>query len=381
MEVVDAWGRPVPYVEVIARRIGAEEERRVKIQFSGVGDLELLPRVLYRLELIPDSPLFEPAVREAVRLEDGRVRSSLSTNAVRVSGVVRREDAESPEPFVLVTASTEGAEPVETWCSEGRFDVLVAPQKSFALEAWTPGWRGSATVEGGNGAWLRDVEVVLRSSVGGILDGTVTDRRGAPIENAWVELWSAREETEPGLRRRTHEALDRRFTGSDGSFRFEELGLSRYKLQVTAGGYLRSAPISVDVVEGVNTTRIQLIQEARLRFRPLSPEGLPTEGGGAFVLSRGDDLWTGFTTSAVHLQSSKHRVARDRQRAAVVAKSVTALRNRAVRSPQGPFDLEGLEAGHYTLTYFEGEWRGEASFTAIEGQTAQVDVPLVGDGG
>jgi hypothetical protein len=352
VDVVDPWGRPVGNVEVVATRIGEEkEDRRFPVHYAGTCEIDLLVGVAYRLEVIPGSRWFEAVTHEPVRASQRRIRVRLSTTGLRVSGLVRRVDAEEPEPGVRLAWTVTGEDGrTEETLSAGRFDLLVPPANVF-LEASRLGWTGVEFVSGRVGDWVRGVEILLHTPLLAEVAGIVLDSRGSPVAGAAVHLVYRGEGDRSAGSLRSFEGAGAARTGETGRFTVSSLAPGRYEIRAKAEGFVEQTAGVLEVGEPRHEVEVRLMRGGSLRVRPRGPDGLPSVGG--FILL---------------LKDGKYVSAHDKF-------LPEALQNRGDADDSVVYP--GLVPGAYTIRYAGGRHRGEATVTVPEGDEVTVDLSIM----
>jgi protocatechuate 3,4-dioxygenase beta subunit len=169
--------------------------------------------------------------------------------------------------------------------SHGAFQIDNVVPRTYSLAAHGAGWATTSRVglelQGAIGPPLDVGRVVMEP--GAVLEGTVTDRRGAAVADATIWL-SPSSAGQPGTAR--HGYLPLRVAGDrNGRFRIAELHSSQaFDLYVQATGHL---PAQIHVpAPGVQPVRIELQDECRLVGRVLDGDRQPVFGAAVWATAK-----------------------------------------------------------------------------------------------
>ncbi len=270
--IQDPDGRPIPGVQVLARDPGtgdflAAAETLADGRF--VLDVLALPAVLepvafYRVLGFDPPRLTVPETPQEPLVFVGRA----STRPVLHGRVVRKDSgAPAPGMWVQIKPDCGGGVPdglvyadvadvaVQTNAT-GDFEARCAPECPF--RAWTTG----ASRDFPAGACEQEVLLEIEEKKGWVLEGTITDKKGAPLEGLPVQGFAyipPRDNREGGWVRMG--GMEGR-TGEDGAFRIQGRTGGRHRLQVAREGAPKAQRDLVLVAKQAPGTRFEFTIEA-----------------------------------------------------------------------------------------------------------------------
>jgi hypothetical protein len=207
----------------------------------------------------------------------------------------------------------------------GRFEIRSLSPGSYSLHAVRDGFSSAnQTIEVPVGPGETDLGTV-KLPAGAVIEGRVTDTRGAPIDKAEVRIATRQTsfgsfDTVFSLPEKSE--LEAVHTGPDGTFRIPDLRRGKtYKLMARHSGHVEASAPSVQAPTP-EPVRIELRPARTLSGRVVDPEGEPVRGADVFWV---EDLRLSVAGGMPDVAGG--------------------LRSQSVTDAEGFFEISGLEPG------------------------------------
>lgn len=339
--VVDSAGRPVAgaLVQPLPRpRRSLAGEGTVSTRSDGRFRLTgLVPQGTYRLEVT--GPGIVRASATARTVAPGKPSPEIRIVLPEGRTVFGRIEDEAGHPVagapVLMSLQVatwpdgilEPAEAVSD--AAGRFEIRSLSPGSYSLHAMRDGFSSAhQTVEVPVGPGETDLGTV-KLPAGAVVEGRVTDTRGAPLEKAEVRIANSRTSFgsfETAFSFPEKSELEAVQTGPDGTFRIPDLRRGKtYKLVAKHPGHVEASTPSVQAPT-LEPVHIELRPARTLSGRVVDPEGEPVQGADVFWV---EDFRLSVAGGMPDLAGG--------------------LRSQAATDAEGFFEISGLEPGLIAL--------------------------------